>query len=473
MKSNYDLIVIGAGPAGASAATCAAEHGLSVLVLGEQPSPGGQVYRNIERIGPGTAEILGPDYLAGKGVVEKFRKAKVDYLPGALLWHAEAEPKCMVGYVHHGEAFQVMGRRIILATGARERPMPIPGWTLAGVMAVTAAEVLLKSQSMIPAGPVVLAGSGPLLLLTAGRLISAGAPVKAILDTTPRKNYLDALPCLPKALGAGGYLLQGLAMMRKIRRSNVPVYRNVKNLIALGQEKFESVRFSVGESEHEIPADHLLLHHGVVPDTQLSFLLGCEHEWYEVQRYWRPKLDDWGNTSLKGVGVAGDAAGILGAKAAPLSGRLAALEAAFSLQSISEPQRDRKAGPLRKSLKRETLARPFLDHLFKPSPELLAPKDHDTIVCRCEELTVGQIKKALETEPLDPNKLKAQTRCGMGPCQGRMCGLTVSEIIAEDGKLEVPQVGYFHIRPPINQLTMEQLANLQTAGKTENPHETE
>jgi bacterioferritin-associated ferredoxin len=176
-------------------------------------------------------------------------------------------------------------------------------------------------------------------------------------------------------------------------------------------------------------------------------------------------VDKWGNTSVIGVGIAGDGAGIAGANAAEISGYLAGLEAAFSLKMISEQERDLKAEPLQKMLTRETLIRPFLDCLFKPSPDLLVPRESKTIVCRCEEVTVDQIRDALESGLLNPNQVKAQTRCGMGPCQGRLCGLIVSEIIADYRKVNIADIDYLRIRPPVKPITIEQLSTMQISNR--------
>jgi len=462
MKTQYDFVVIGAGPAGMAAAAEAKKYGLSVILLGEQWSPGGQVYRTIERSNPEKINILGSDYRDGQNLARQFREANVDYLPGATVWQVEQD--LTVNFLAEGKARQIKGKRILIATGARERPVPIPGWTMPGVMAATAADVLLKSSGIVPSGSTVLAGSGPLLLLTASRLIASDVAVKAVLETISFPNYISALSVLPKALRAPEYLLKGLAMKRQIRRSGIPIYRNVKNLEAAGSDSVEFVRFSRGGTAREIKADTLLLHNGVVPDTQITMQLECEHIWHDVQKYWQPFIDKWGNSSEKGIAVAGDAAGISGAKAAEASGHLAGLDAACRLNVISRQERGLKAAPLEKTLARERSVRPFLDRLFRPDVDLLVPQDDQTIVCRCEEVTAGQIRKALALGALGPNQLKSQTRCGMGPCQARMCGLTVSEIIADHQKMDVSEVGYLRIRPPIKPITVEQLSEMQLVG---------
>ena len=471
MKFHYDLVIIGDGPAGMAAAINAQKNGLSVLIMGEQQRPGGQIYRNIEGIDSDIVNMLGPDYAKGKNLMKEFHEASVDSLNGAVVWHVQAESDFLISYILDSDARQIRSKRIIIATGARERPIAIPGSTLPGVLAATAAEILLKSNRIIPEGDTVLAGSGPLLPLVATHLISAGAAIQAVLDTTPISNYLISLKHFPKALLAFKNLYRGLQMQQKIRKSGVPIYRNVTNLEALGRESVEYVRFQNAGRTQELKANTLFLHNGLVPDTQMTFLLDCNHEWYDVQRYWRPIVDQRGNTSVNGVGIAGDAAGIAGANAAEISGCLVGLEAAFSLKKISEQERDLKAIPLQKKLARETHIRPFLDYLFKPSPDSLVPRDRKTIVCRCEEVTVDQIRKAIDSGLLNPNQVKAQTRCGMGSCQGRMCGLTVSEMIANYGKVNIADLDYFRIRPPVKPITMEQLSKIQLVGQLEDVNE--
>lgn len=459
MNTHSDYIIIGAGPAGLAAAVRARSYGLSVTVVDEQHVPGGQIYRSIEGTDTHRGKLLGKDYLHGRTLVDAFRSSGAEYLPAATVWHVAPDRKVYCLVDNHVRT--LTARRLLIATGALERPAPIPGWTLPGVMGAGAVDVLFKSSALMPAGRIVMAGTGPLLYLVAGHLLDCNVGLQAILDTGSVKDKIRAAHLLAGALKMPSYLLKGLKMLRRIRRSRVPHYHGVSNLRASGNDHVERVDFSCGTKKHAIAADFLILHDGVVPNTQMTRLLACEHSWNSVQRYWQPVLDRWGNTSVQGIAVAGDTGGINGARSAEFAGDLAAIETGCSLNAISQQERDYTAAPIRKKLHRERAVRPLLDKMYRPNPEIYAPRNDDTIVCRCEEVTAGQIREAARHGGMGPNQVKAKIRCGMGPCQGRLCGLTVAEVIAAELKCDVPGIGYFQIRPPLKPIPLEALANIE------------
>ena len=434
---SVDLAVIGAGPAGAAAAVEAAAQGLSVTVLDDQPEPGGQIYRGIERAGPGLSAILGEDYEAGRELMASFRSARIDYRPRSAVWRLD--PGARVAYSRDGAAATLSARRVLIAAGAMERPVPIPGAERPGVMGAGAAQLLLKASGLAPTGRIVLAGSGPLLLLVGCQLLDAGAGVAAVLETTASADYLDAAPALPRALAGWRDLAKGLAMRRRLRRAGVAFRSGVTGLAATG----ESVRFDGGE----IACGLLLLHEGVVPRTHLSRQAGLAHRWRPDQRHWIPLADSLGRTAEETLLVAGDAGGIAGARAAALSGRIAARLAAGA-----------NPGGLAAELRRERAIRPLLDRLFRPHTAL--PAD-EAVVCRCESITAGGIRRAVRDGAMGPNQLKAFARVGMGPCQGRMCGLAAAEVIADERGVAVEEVGHFRIRPPVRPVTLGELAAME------------
>jgi len=462
IDQTFDLVVIGAGPAGMAGALEAAKHKLSVLVLDEQPEEGGQIFRSIsttERLRPEIFAMLGNDYQSGKKLLFSFQQAGVKYLSGATVWLVEADKS--VYFLQNGIAHQVQAKRLLIATGAQERPVPIPGWTLPGVMGAAAADVLLKSSGAVPSGRVVFAGSGPLMWLAASRFAETEVKILAVLETVNFSNYLQALPYLPQALRASEYLIKGLRIKMQLRKAGIPVLSDVHNLRVEGAKGLEKLYFTHRGNSKSLELDTLLLHEGVIPNTKLTQQLGCDHDWHELQSYWHPLLDQWGNTSVKGVAVAGDCGIVAGALTSEASGHLAALESTFQLGKISQKQRDAAAHPFRKEINHHKAVRPFLEHLYRPNPKILVPQDDSTLVCRCEEVTAGFVRQAVKFGALDLNRVKAYTRCGMGQCQGRMCELTAAEIIAEAQEKSPREVGYFRCRPPLKPITLGQLAGLE------------
>ncbi|GLQ12506.1 FAD/NAD(P)-binding oxidoreductase [Devosia yakushimensis] len=450
-----DLLVIGAGPAGMATAMMARSHDLDVMVIDEQPAPGGQIWRAVEN-GSDRDDILGAAYSEGRHVVEAFRDSGVHYQPETQLW--KLEPGFSAFVSSGGKAEVIQAKSIVLATGAQERPVPFPGWTLPGVLTVGAAQILLKSATQFPKGPVWIAGSGPLPLLYAVQLLKAGGNLAGYLDTTPPGQLRLALRHLPRALLAIGDLLKGMAWLAKLSLSRTQIVRGVTELEAIGDGRVERLRYRTKRDlEATVPAAVLLVHEGVVPQLHTAMSVDCEMMWNAAQECFVPVVDSWGESSVPGLFIAGDGAGIAGAKAAILRGKLAGLRVAETLGRLGEA--DSRARPIRRQLSREMAARPFLDAMFRPRPQVFAPSD-DTIVCRCEEVTAGRVRALAGIGRPGPNKVKAASRVGMGPCQGRQCGYTVTRIIAEAQSETPSEVGYFHIRPPLKPVTIGEVASL-------------
>lgn len=451
-----DVLVLGGGPAGMAAARTAAEAGLSVLLLDEQERAGGQIYRDVERVPPGRAGILGDDYLKGRSLADALAHPGIRHLEGAVAWQIEDGPR--VAFTRGGAAELASGKRLLIATGALERPMPVPGWTLPGVMTAGAAQILLK-QSGLVCERAVLAGSGPLLYLVAAQMCRAGTPPLALVETQTSADRRAALKHLPAALKAWRVLAKGLGLLAELRKAGVKRYTGATGLAIHGQDGVEAIRFEADGRRHQIACATVLLHHGVVPNVQATRSLSLAHAWSDAQRAFVPETDRWGRTSATDIFVAGDGGGIGGAVAARLQGALAALEIACDLERITHVERDRAASPLRRELAREQAARPFIDRAYPPHAPALAPAD-STIICRCEEVTAGDIRRYAGLGCLGPNQTKAFGRPGMGPCQGRYCGLTVTELLCAETGRSPEETGYYRIRPPLKPVTLGELAVL-------------
>ncbi|MFC7517549.1 FAD-dependent oxidoreductase [Herbaspirillum sp. GCM10030257] len=450
-----DVAIIGAGPSGMSAAIVLASRGLSVVVLDEQDAAGGQIYRGITQTTPKRLEVLGPDYAAGQELAERFIQSGARCIAGASVWQVTREHE--VNYLYRGVSHSLQARQVILCTGAMERPFPIPGWTLPGVLTAGAAQILLKSADVAPAKPVVLAGCGPLLYLLGWQYVRAGIPIRAVVDTTDSGDYRRAARHLGGALAGWRYLKKGLTLMRTLKASGVPFYTGASKLAVTGTASAEALRFDINGKTHQIKTDLVLLHQGVIPNTQFTWSLRAKHTWDQAQLCWTPSVDDWGQLDIPGIYVAGDGRGIGGAVVAALQGQLTGLAVAHQAGKINADERDRQATDLRSALRSHLHIRPFLDALYRPKQQNRIPSD-DVIVCRCEEVTAGAIRNYVDLGCVGPNQTKAFGRCGMGPCQGRLCGITVTEVIADKLAMPPAEVGYYRIRPPIKPLTLGELA---------------
>jgi len=446
---DVDLIIVGAGPAGVCAAIEARAHGLSVLVLDENPGPGGRIWQALE-----TRAVQEPDDADALRILQAFRTCGAGAHWRATVWAIESDGT--VFWSTDRAAHSARSQRVLLATGATERPMPIPGWTLPGVMTVGGAQIALKTAGLLPGGITWIAGQGPLLLLYTVQALRAGGRIAGVLDLSDGTAPLRALRHLPPALGAAGELRKGLAWRREIARSGVR-WISATDVHAIGNGRLAHIDFRAGGRRHREAADLLLLHDGVIPSVQLTRALGCAHTWDAAQRCWKPVVDAWGATSVPHILVSGDGAGVSGAAAAAVSGRIAAIGVVHALGRIDAATRDTAAAPLRAVVARHRAARRFLDALYRPRSAHL---DDATIVCRCEEVTAGAIRDAARLGCLGCNQLKAFTRCGMGPCQGRMCAVTAAEVLAAARNVPVREIEPYRTRFPTKPVTVGEVAEV-------------
>lgn len=455
-----DLLIVGAGPAGMAAALVAREAGLSVIVADEGAGPGGQIYRNCLSQSSAIDTVLGKDYQKGRALAAPFAKAPVGYLSRTTVFMLEPQPGggtlAALSDAATGTAQLCAARFVLIATGALERSFPVPGWPLPGVMTAGAGQTMLKAGGLVPEGPLVLAGSGPLLLLLAAQYLRVGVKVAAILETTPRVNFAAAARHLPGFLFSR-YALKGVALLAEVRRKTRIIW-GVDQLAAEGEGRLQSVVFRQRGRTQRIAASQLLLHQGVVPQVNLSMSAGVRHRWNDQRLAFEPVLTPDFETEVSGIYIAGDTGGIGGAEAAEASGTLAALAICGRMERALPHHRAAEARA-RSELSGALRGRAFLDRLYRPADTFRKPAD-DVIVCRCEEVTAGQIRALGARGAQGPNQAKAFSRAGMGPCQARMCGLTVCELLAEAQGVSPGEIGYMRIRAPVKPVTVAEMASL-------------
>ncbi|KQV22925.1 MULTISPECIES: NAD(P)/FAD-dependent oxidoreductase [unclassified Kitasatospora] len=421
----YDLAVIGAGPAGLAAAVTAAELGLRCVLLDAGPRPGGQYYRHpAPGLGAAHPERLHHGWSAFTGLTGRLAASTVTHLTEHHVWTAEQGDTwrlhATVGAGSTGSAV-VEAKAVLLATGAYERQLPFPGWTLPGVVTAGGAQAMLKAGLVLPGRRIVVAGSGPLLLAAASSLVSAGAGVPAVVEAGNYLGYargLGTLAANPAKLvegaGHGARLLRGKVRLR--RSSAVVEAHGTDRVTGVTVARLDAEWRPVPGTERRIDCDALAVGHGLLPQIELATELGAETV-LTADRTVALKVDDGLRTSLPGLWAAGETCGVGGADLAIAEGELAArVIAGAPVPTALRRRRDRRrafAG--------------LMAAAHRPGPGWTDWLRPDTDVCRCEEVSVAAVREAVEElGATDSRTVKLLTRAGMGWCQGRMCGPAVA-----------------------------------------------
>ena len=463
-----EVVVIGAGPAGLSAALAAARAGARVTLIDNNHQPGGQYFRQ-PAVEFRVRKLAGHQRV-GQALTQRVTAAGVRLLTETTVWGA-FEDKVLALYGPEAPEF-IRAQAIVLARGAYERPAAFPGWTLPGVMMSGAAQILLKSQRILPGQRVVLAGTGPLQLVVAAGLVQAGAQVVALLDGSPLLRILFRPLHNGLALwGQWSRLAEGLSSWWTLRRAGVPFRTGWGVLAAHGQDQLTGVTIAQLDDQWRprpdtattLACDTLCCGYGFIPATHLSRLLGVRHEWQPRRGGWVPLRDRHLQTNVPGVFAAGDCAGIGGAELAVIEGELAGRAAAAQVQGngLNPSHEDAANGELerlRRAMRREQRFQQLYSELFTPGPGLDDLARPETIVCRCEGVTRAQVSQAVQSGADTLAMVKGIARCGMGNCQGRICGPLVATLVAQETGRDWAQVGQFSVRPPIFPIPVAALA---------------
>ncbi len=458
MADSVDIAVLGAGPAGMAAAVISANAGLKVAVLDDQAVPGGQIWRNVEAVAArGDLGLFGDDYAAGVDAVADFRATDVDYRPLSRVIGVEgADIGGDVLYVRDGKAGRLHAKRLIIALGAYERPMPFLGWTLPGVMTAGAAQIALKTGGLLPKRPFVLAGQGPLLLLLAAQFRAAGAAPDVLLRLDDPGRKWSAGKHGLRALAGFSDLLKGLKWQRALSDDVGKTIAGVTQLEASGGDRLAAVHWQTADGmAGEAKAATLLVHDGVIPNAQLTRAMRIPHRYDAAAAAWSPEASTDGQLAdTDWAYVAGDNAGILGWAAATATGAKAGAAAAAALSAKAAVSND-----VDRRLGRARAVRPLLDALYPPAQAFTAISD-DTVICRCEAIKAGAVREALAMGAQGPNQIKAFLRTGMGPCQGRMCAYTVAALAAEAQGTALADTDLMRLRMPTSPVTVAEMAHL-------------
>ena len=465
MIAEREIAIVGAGPAGMAAAVEAAAHGVAVLLVDENQRIGGKVFQDSGLVpqhlfsNPGEKETAQRLFCA----FERERK-KIELFLGTTVWGITEEK--IVGLQHSAaaneRASRLKAKKILVCPGALERVVPFPNWTLPGVFTIGGLSLLVKN-GVLPGKKFLIAGSGPLLLVLTANLIRAGGEIAAVAFAgSLRKSGLKATaffsgPGLRK-------LKEGLGYLKTVRANRTPIHRWHIIKRAIGDVQVEGAVITsvdsqwrpVSGTEKVIEADAIVCSYGLIPSNELLRLCGCRQQYDSRSGYWSTWRNQSMETSVRGVFVAGDGGYVKGYEAAIIEGRIAALEACAQLGRIEE----KRANELKHSLRRTLLPHgrigKALDAFSFPGPGIFDVLTADTVICRCEEVTTGEIKKACQYGAVDINDLKRRTRCGMGHCQGRFCGQGANELLRRFGIPEEKTL--FTTRLPVKPVTFGTLA---------------
>ena len=459
------LVIIGAGPAGMAAASEAVRAGVRVAVLDENLRPGGQIYRQLDSSFTVTAPgALGRDFQRGQALVAEYASlaSRMEHLGESLVWGLFPERE--VAFLRRGESQVIRYDQLIVALGAYDRPIPFPGWTLPGVLTAGGAQRLVKTQRVLPGERILLVGTGPLQLALANQIIHAGGKVAGIVEAAGVLGNWFQLAC--GAFGQWALLSDALHYAWGIRKARVPLLRSHVIVEARGNGKVEeAVIARIDEEWRVVPGtartiavDALCVGYGFVPSVELTRLAGCEHQYRSELGGWVPVRDEHMGTTVSGVYAAGDCAGVAGSQAALEEGRIAGIAAACALGCLSGEEAARRAAPSHHRLRSLARLRGVLDAISVPRRGLYELAADDTVVCRCEEITLGEIRAAIAGGADDLNAIKRMTRSGMGTCQGRYCGPALQEIVARERNLFPHEVVPLNPRPPIRPVSIAALA---------------
>ena len=453
----FDVVVIGAGPAGVNAAIDAHDQGLSVLLIDEGRDAGGQVWR------PKSASIIKapvtPTEQKGEHLRERLRKSNIKRKFETRVWHIE---KCgddgwIIGLSGPDDEKQVRSKAVIIATGAQERVIPVNGWTLPGVLGLAGTTALMKENHLPPHGRSIVAGTGPLVFYVASEILRLGGTVTAILTLNSKLDWFKELPTM---ILKPQLLFQGLNWVLSLYLKRIPIYWRTGIKTVEGDNAVEGATITKVDKNwapkqgHEkyIPCESVCYGQGLMPEISATRLTGANHHYDEKLGGWVPTIDELGRTSEKGIYACGDNAGILGVTVAPISGKRAA-------RAVIEDLKGENSGAKQSNLRMMQKFGRAMTALSISRSGLIKFIDDKTEICRCEGITKSDIDHEITHGAQSHNAVKSGTRCGMGPCGGRFCMDTVAMLTEYHTGKTREVIGLPTARPPLRPVILDTLSD--------------
>jgi NADPH-dependent 2,4-dienoyl-CoA reductase/sulfur reductase-like enzyme len=448
-----EVLVVGAGPAGLAAAAAAAEAGAEVLLVDERPKLGGQYFKQPSE-GLELPE-LDRQYLEGRALIERAQAAGATILRAVQVWAAFAPGELRA--TGPETAYAIRPRRLVLATGAYERGVPMPGWTLPGYLTTGAAQTLLRSYGVVPGRRVLVSGNGPLNVQVAAELVRAGATVVALAELARPASPRHAVGLARMAAAAPRLVATGIGYTRTLAAAKVPLLYGSAIVRAGGTETVERATVMridgagrpVAGTERELEVDSVCAGFGFLPSNEIARALGCRHAFDLERGQLVAVVDETGRSSVEGVWVVGDGGGVAGARVAQATGFLAGLAAAGGSGSL-----EREAAAVRRERRRAERFQRALSRLYA-APRLLDQlAEPTTLVCRCESVPLSAVEDAYSSGVRESGAVKRVSRAGMGSCQGRYCGAVLAELGAARLGGVPEELGGFAPAPPFKPLPL-------------------
>ena len=465
------VLVVGGGPAGLSAAATVAEHGVEVVLLDERSKLGGQFYKQPGPERDMDETRLDGQYRAGRELVARVRDADVRVVSKVSLWGA-FRPDLLKAR-SDGCSWLIRPERLILATGAHERAVPIPGWTLPGVMTTGAAQTLLRSSQVAPGRRVLLSGNGPLNMQVAAELARAGVEVTALVEQADLRWWNNVRGGVLMLLSAPELVSKGFSYRLTLARARVPVIDRSSVVEIRGDARVEAaVVAALDESGHRIPGtereiatDAVCLGYGFIPANEIPRSLGCEHHLDPMSETLVTTRTRTGRTTVDPVWVVGDAGGINGAYVATALGSMAGADVLADLGAVTEKRRESLLREAEKSLRRHLRFQSGLRKLYAARPLTTQLADDATVVCRCESVSLGELRSSFSGGAISAGAAKRLTRAGMGKCQGRYCSPSVLALASRVSGISPDEFSGFAPQAPVRPVEIAEVAGSVVGGQ--------
>ena len=453
-----DVAIIGGGPAGIAAAI-ELSGGADIVVIDAYPQPGGHYFRQSPQELPKTSITSDRHQAEYASLMASLKRLNVSVLSETAVWSIFPAEESSDGYTLqlHGPhpVRSIQAKYLLLAPGAYDRPMTFPGWHLPGVMTPGGAQMLMKGHGILPGKRILVAGSGPLLLGAAAGLVKAGAEVVAVLDAASMWTGTFKIPLA--FWGQIDRLKDALDYGYTLKRNGVSILFGHAIFRVLGETeatvavygRIDAHGHPLKQTEKVVEVDTVCVGLGFLPNLALTRHLGCEHVYDAVLDAYYPKHDETMETTVPNIFVAGDVTGVGGKDMSKLQGQVAGRNILGKLGRFSAKETKRRAQALEPALKREARFISMVKDRLQVQPGLFELVDDDTIVCRCEMVTARQIKAAIHDGAQEIRGVKLRTRCGMGPCQSRLCESTVRHLVAQETNRPKDEIGTMTIRPPL------------------------